>query len=195
MRFEKFEKENLNRVLDKDAVLKLMYAYKSVFEGPPWFEEWSLEEVRKVIKETIFKKETTKGELLFQKGKDEKLIGFIWGYGFIEDGKPVISPTVDFKKVISIVKEKGYDPEVSFYLAEFGIIPEKQNKGYGFNLLSDFVLYLKENDEKYVFYRTINPVVLYLTEKLEKYGKIKAIKRNLFEDPRYKERKWQLVIL
>ena len=197
MRIDRFDREKLKEVLNENVMPKLMCAYKRVFEGPPWFEKWELEEVKKVIKETILEKESVKGEIMFlkKKEKEEELIGFIWGYKFVENGKPVTSPTVDFESVIAIMRERGYEPEVSFYLAEFGILPEKQNNGYGYTLLKDFVDYLKENGEDYMFYRTINTVVIYLSEKLERDGKVKKFKRDLFTDPRYPKRKWQLVIL
>ncbi len=108
VRMERFEKENLKEILNGNVMPELMQAYKRVFEGPPWFEKWELEDVKKVIEETIVKKETAKGEILFLKERDdEELIGFIWGYKFIENGKPVTSPTVDFESVIATMRKKG----------------------------------------------------------------------------------------
>ncbi len=185
-----FARENLEIVTQHWDELKR--AYKRVFEGPPWYEEWPLDKVEQVLRETIVEKNTCKGSMLFLGGK---LAGFVWFYGFIENNKPVTSPTVDFETVVSNIEQLGYEPESSLYFAELGILPEEQFKGYGGRLLEASLENIRSNGREHVFYRTINPVVKHLCDKLESKGAIKKHEKDVFRDPLYPERLWQLMIL
>ena len=159
--------KNFNINKDKEKVIT---AYQNTFEGPPWFENWNIEDVSKLISEAYSQK-GFKGLIL---EKEKLVLGFAFGYSVPNKD----TKTVKFSKINRMLLEKGW--QNSFYLAECGVIQNYQNKNIGNNLISK----LKEKSPELIF-RTTNPNMIKVIEK--QYSQPVEI---LFNDPIELERNW-----
>lgn len=145
MRFKIIDKKLL---MDRRVRESLKRAYKKIFEGPPWFENWPLKKIDNEISEMT-------------RNNASGLIGF-------DGNEDVIAFIIFLNRQLS-------DPIVwkGSYVIEFGVIPELQNCGIGTELMENFLEQFKM-DAPFLF-KTINPIVLKI---LEKFGTIECAGRS-----------------
>lgn len=107
--------------------------------------------------------------------KQDDPIGFTWGYQLPE--KRTIS--VNFPKIIPLLKDRGIKPEKTFYFAESGIIDSFQGQGLGSASIALMLRGASDKGYRTHITRTINPFIHAILEHIfsEQEG------QELFEDP------------
>jgi len=173
MKYNNFNK-NCELSLDRDFIFEdlenTIIAYKDTFAGPPWFEKWTNEEVRKIISEAYFM-DNFKGKVITD---SKNILGFTLRYQIPNFD----TQTVAFSQINNLLLERGWND--CFYLAECGVIQNFQRQGLGKLLISS----LKEDISNLVF-RTTNPNLIKTIESVYKQEVT-----TLFKDPIKQEREW-----
>lgn len=122
----------IETILDEDSLEKalaggLIETYQKVFAGPPYFENFTREEVRRYFRD-YFKN----GLILI--ARDEK---GILGFAAAVD---VLSETT----IAKLAVEKGIDIERCAYIAELGVDENNRRKGVGISLVEELLMALPD---------------------------------------------------
>lgn len=120
-----------------------------MFNGPPFFEDWTLESA---LAEFDYAS-SLKGYLGLAYALEGRLRGFSWGY----DLPSMNSGRVDYERITEETA-KG-----TFYLAEVAVAPELWNRNIGTRLVESLDSSIESS---LVAVRTLNPAMLRIAEKV-----------------------------
>ena len=155
----------------QDDINNCAKAYQNTFAGAPWFEEWKLDDAKKIISQAS-QKTGFKSSIVTD--LENEILAFAFGYDVPKND----TKTVAFSKIGGLLENINYDN--AFYLAECGVVQNSQNQGLGTLLIQN----LKKQDASVFVLRTISENMLKIVNKV--YGNT----IELFNDPQYRERVW-----
>lgn len=108
--------------------------YKKAFAGPPYFENFTDQEVAEIMRELVFGNSGFCSVLVYS----DKIIGLSGGFRVSID-----------EKISALMRERGFrDIESYFYIAELAVLENFRKKGFGNLLVEDM---LKAVQEKRTF--------------------------------------------
>jgi hypothetical protein len=113
---------------------------------------------RELIEEAI----ALNGFIGFQVLYNNIPVGFSWGFQIPQDR----TRSVNFPIIVPLLKEKGINPEKTFYGAETGVREEYQDRKIGSVLVSKRSLAAFEEGYSYFTFRTINPKMIRIISNL-----------------------------
>jgi hypothetical protein len=129
-------------IVDKDDLARL---YCQIYNGAPWFENWTTSCAINEIDEVSFK-DNFRGVVAKDAGF---LVGFSWGYRVPYEN----SSRVDFEKIRKELSNQEIDSSQVFYGADTGIRDDYRRQGLASKLLFERT---RKSSFDYVAFRTKN---------------------------------------
>jgi ribosomal protein S18 acetylase RimI-like enzyme len=96
----------------------LVEIYKGAFEGPPYFEQFSSDDVRDILFTIV----SNDRSMFLVGGINGKVVAFICGH------------PVEFEQEVLHSISNGFNPSRTYYHAEVAVHPNYQGRGFGFIL-------------------------------------------------------------
>ena len=117
----------------KEEIIKCSETYRDVFNGPPFYEDWTLESALDEIEGYMYGPNT----ILVSKDKD-KMMGFLVATTFVPRGQR------QYVQSLSNLQ----------YIEEVGVLSEYRKNGVASELVRSLLLNNLRPDDKYIGYRT-----------------------------------------